>query len=132
MASYQSEVKIEVNSPSQVVKIDLPERNERMAVTETTELANIDVFGGMDKLFSLKVTVRQDEKIDKTLVSGKHEEKIDKTLASGKLEEKIDTNEIARCLECPVCLNVCKPPVQVNAYNLYLPSEMIIVTVLFP
>lgn len=129
MASNLSEIKIEVNSPSQVVKIDinpqqgsacaLPERNECMAVTKTNELANIDVFGEKDKLFSLKVTVMQDEKIDKT-VSGKH-------------EEKIDINEIARCLECPVCLTVCKPPVQVNAYNIcYFTSAMIIVTVLFP
>ena len=27
--------------------------------------------------------------------------------------EQIDKNEIERCLECPVCLVVCKPPVQV-------------------
>ena len=128
MASNLSEIKIEVNSPSQVVKIDLntqqgsacalPERNEYMAVTKTNELANIDVFGEKEKLFSLKVTVMQDEKIDET-VSGKH-------------EEKIDINEIARCLECPVCLTVCKPPVQVNAYNICYLSAMIIVTVLFP
>ena len=88
-------------------------------VTKTNELANIDFFGEKEKLFSLEVTVMQDEKINKT-VSGKH-------------EDKIDINEIARCLECPVCLTVCKPPVQVNAYNIcYFTSAMIIVTVLFP
>ena len=74
-------MKIEVNSTSQVVNIDfnpqlgsayaLPKKDEGMALTKTNEMAivNIDVFGGLDKLFSLNVTVKPDETIDNTEVS---------------------------------------------------------------
>ena len=96
MASNQSEVKIEVNSTSQVVNIDLnpeqgiacalPKRDEGMALTKTNEIVNIDVFGGLDKLFSLKVTVKPDETIDNT--------------------------EVSSCLEC----SVRKKPLQVSIF----------------
>jgi len=83
-------------------RLKIEYRNQR-------ELARSEIF----KL-EQKIKVLQNEEEKKTVELEKEIEKIASEIDKKRKVERPDKNkDIESCLECPVCLDVCKPPLQV-------------------
>ena len=65
-----------------------------------------------------KIKLLHSEELEKTSELEKEIEKVSNDIKRRKGTEKPERNkDIVSCLECPVCLEVCKPPLQVIYFN---------------